>query len=88
MHPLFWFRDSGLLIDFDNVKTYGKREFFYDTSKAFFAIFVIVTGTYARLGGNLHRVLCDFIPTIVIARLQRFVKPHNVKLHAYSLSIY
>jgi len=33
------------LIDFDKVKTYRKREFFYDTSDAFFAIFVIVIGT-------------------------------------------
>jgi hypothetical protein len=66
MHSLFWFRDSELLIDFNNVKTYGKTEFFYDTSNAFFAIFVIVTGTYARLGGKLPTVLCNFSPAIVI----------------------
>lgn len=66
MHPLFWFRDSELLIDFDNVKTYGKREFFYDTSNAFFAIFLIVNGTYARLGGKFPTVLCDFSPIMFI----------------------
>jgi len=66
MHPLFWFRDSELLSDFDNVKMYGKRKFFYDTSNAFFALFLIVTATYTRLGGMFPTVLCDFSPIMFI----------------------